>query len=137
MWRRVSGGLYECRVRVRAEISNLKPGKHGMHIHTYGDIRSRDGSSAGDHFTNPAGDDIRHGFPMNVVRHWGDFGNIYVNNKGKGTYNRVDPLITLEGIVGRGIVVHEENDKGPMFQPSGDSGARIATCVIGFANPDL
>lgn len=136
-WTIGSRGWHECHVRIRASISNLTPGKHGMHIHTFGDIRSPDGSSTGGHFTNPAGDDIRHGFSSNLVRHWGDLGNIYVNEKGKGTYNRVDTVIKLKGIVGRGVTVHAGADKGPMFQPSGDSGNRIAICVIGFANPDL
>lgn len=118
-------------------MSNLAPGRHGMHIHTYGDIRLPDGGSTGGHFTNPAGDDTPHGFSANSLRHWGDLDNIYVNGEGKGVYNRVDTLITLEGIIGRGVTVHAEADKGPKFQPSGGSGARIATCVIGFANPDL
>lgn len=70
------------------------------------------------------------------MRHWGDFGNLHADKSGNARYDRVDSVITLRGIVGRGITVHAENDKGASAQPSGGAGARIAFCVIGFANPD-
>src|ERR1700716_1822205 len=39
-------------VQVVADIENLKPGKHGFHIHEKGDCSAPDASSAGAHF-NP------------------------------------------------------------------------------------
>src|SRR5262245_37213611 len=39
-------------VRVHAEIGGLAPGKHGFHIHEFGDCSAADFSSAGAHF-NP------------------------------------------------------------------------------------
>jgi len=39
-------------VHIVAHLTGLTPGKHGFHIHEFGDITSDDGSSAGGHF-NP------------------------------------------------------------------------------------
>src|SRR5260370_32237889 len=39
-------------VQVVADVQNLKPGKHGFHIHEKGDCSSPDALSAGGHF-NP------------------------------------------------------------------------------------
>lgn len=110
--------------------------KHGFHIHQYGDIRGEDGTSTGGHFGNPKGNPVKHGFPTNSHRHWGDLGNLHVR-AGTSTYNRVDRVINVRGIVGRAITIHAEGDKGPMSQPSGGAGARIGYCVIGYANPGL
>lgn len=126
-----------CRVSINADLNDLKPGKHGFHIHTYGDIRSTDGNSLGGHFTNPEGTDIAHGLPNDAIRHWGDFGSIFAAGDGSASYSRKDKVITLAGIVGRGMIVHESPDQGSSQQPTGASGARVASCVIGFANPGL
>lgn len=107
---------------------------HGFHIHVYGDISNSTGASTGGHFTNPEGLPINHGLPDDDVRHWGDFGNLR-NRKGIAKYNRIDRVITLKGIVGRGITVHAAMDQGADAQPTGASGARVAFGVIGFANP--
>src|SRR5437868_11912085 len=47
-------------VRVDGEISGLKPGSHGFHIHDKGDCSSPDANSAGGHY-NPTG--MPHGSP--------------------------------------------------------------------------
>src|SRR5437899_10211846 len=47
-------------VKVVADITGLTPGKHGFHIHEFGDCSSSDGSSAGGHF-NPT--HTQHGAP--------------------------------------------------------------------------
>jgi len=36
--------------KIVADITGLTPGKHGFHIHDFGDCSSSDGSSAGGHF---------------------------------------------------------------------------------------
>ena len=41
-------------VNVNVHIKGLTPGKHGFHIHTYGDLRSTDCSKCGGHW-NPKG----------------------------------------------------------------------------------
>lgn len=131
-------GKYTCYTRIRAVISGLTNPLHGFHVHTYGDLSFTDGTSTGDHFTNPAGDeDILHGFPEDEVRHWGDFGNLQNNGTGMAEYNRIDQVIRLGAVVGRAITIHEGEDQGPSEQPSGDSGSRIGFCVIGYSNPDV
>src|SRR5947207_3940938 len=47
-------------VKVVADVTGLTPGKHGFHIHEFGDCSSGDGSSAGGHF-NPT--HKQHGAP--------------------------------------------------------------------------
>ena len=96
----------------------------------------RDRSTAG-HFPNPEGRPVDHNLPNSNRRHWGDFGNLLANEIGEATYNRVDRLITIPGIVGRGMIVHALEDQGFEEQPSGAAGSRQSHCVIGFANPAL
>lgn len=119
-------------VHVVADISGLTPGKHGIHIHEYGDCSSDDGSSAGGHF-NPNG--MPHGMPTSEQRHVGDLGNIEADKDGKAHLDYVDAMISFSGknsIVGRGVIVHEKEDD-LKTQPTGAAGARIACGVIGVA----
>lgn len=60
-----------------------------------------------------------------------------VGADGNAGYRRVDRVITIKGILGRGMIVHELADKGSAFQPTGDAGSRQAMCVIGVANPGI
>lgn len=124
-----------CQVLIRADVRGLNGSRHGFHIHKYGDISSTTGLSTGPHFTNPENTPIDHGLPTDIIRHWGDFGNLVVR-RDRASYSRVDSVISLAGIVGRGITIHLGLDQGPDFQPTGASGPRIAVCVIGFANPE-
>ena len=117
-------------VRIVAEITGLTPGKHGFHIHQFGDITSADGNTAGSHF-NPQ--NFIHGGPDDKKRHLGDLGNIEADRNGKAKYNRVDSRITLNGvnsILGRSIIIKEGPDDYKT-QPGGGAGRRIAMGVIG------
>ena len=58
-------------VRIQATISGLTPGKHGFHVHQFGDCSAPDGKSAGGHF-NPH--TKNHGAPAADPRHAGDLG---------------------------------------------------------------
>lgn len=125
-----------CFTLVEANITMLIPNSaHGFHIHTYGDLSDPAGSSTGGHFTNPSGDEIPHGYPGDKVRHWGDLGNLTTDADGVALFSEVDKVIRLGGVVGRGITIHAENDKGVDEQPSGASGPRVAYGVIGYAKP--
>jgi Cu-Zn family superoxide dismutase len=119
-------------LRVEGEITGLTPGKHGFHIHEFGDLTSPDGSSAGGHF-NPTGHP--HGAPGAEPHHAGDLGNIEADQSGTAKVNVTAKGLALDGagsILGRGVVVHAKADD-LKTQPSGDAGGRIAVGVIGAA----
>ncbi len=121
-------------VDITAQLTGLKPGPHGFHIHQYGDCSALDGASAGGHY-NPTA--MSHGGPDSPQRHVGDLGNIVADESGKAEYKRTDHVIQLRGdnsIIGRAIIVHAGPDD-PTSQPSGNAGARVACGVIGLANP--
>ena len=121
-------------IRVVADITGLKPGKHGFHIHEYGDCTADDGSSAGGHF-NP--DNVKHGAPTDSVRHAGDLGNIEAGQDGNAHLEITDSLVSFSGprsIIGRGVIVHGGEDD-LTSQPSGNAGPRVACGVIGIAKP--
>ena len=122
------------RVKVVADIEGLAPGKHGFHLHEYGDCSSKDGAAAGGHF-NPA--KMPHGAQSDTQRHAGDLGNIEADQSGKVHIDFADPVMKLDGsssIIGRGVIVHAQPDDFKT-QPTGNAGARLACGVIGVAKP--
>src|SRR5262245_40425145 len=121
-------------VKVVAQIEGLTPGKHGFHIHEFGDCSSKDGSAAGGHF-NPAG--AQHGAPDAAQRHAGDMGNIEANQDGVARLEFNDPVMKMSdhgSIIGRGMIVHANPDD-MKTQPTGNAGGRLACGVIGVAKP--
>ncbi len=115
-------------VQVVADIQNLKPGKHGFHLHEKGDCSAPDAASAGGHF-NPSHQ--HHGGPATAEHHTGDLGNIETDASGK-THLDWKGKMALSGadsIIGKSVVVHEKEDD-LKTDPSGNSGARIACGVI-------
>ena len=118
-------------VRVQGNFEGLSTGKHGFHIHQYGDCTASDGTSAGGHY-NP--NDNQHGSPTQDDRHMGDMGNLVVGEDGNATIDYVDSKIKLNGpnnIIGRGIVIHGGEDDFES-QPSGAAGPRVACGVVGI-----
>jgi Cu-Zn family superoxide dismutase len=137
-------------IEIDIEISGLKPGLHGIHIHRSGDLR-KGCDSVCDHF-NPF--NVNHGNinDNKYNRHVGDLGNIRANNNGIVKIKILDKLITLSGkcnIIGRSIVIHELcddlgigglNEQGQIVNmttynesiKTGNSGKRIACGVIGW-----
>lgn len=118
-------------IMVKAEIDGLTPGKHGFHIHEFGDCSAADGSSAGGHF-NP--ENQEHAGPDAGMRHTGDMGNIEADQNGKAVLEYVDKEMSFTGpssIIGRGIIVHEKEDD-LKTQPTGNAGGRLACGVIGI-----
>ena len=122
-------------VEIEAQLTGLPPNsKHAIHIHQYGDLTSKDGKSAGDHY-NPT--HHPHALPDKENRHAGDFGNLESDQSGNANFKLTVDNISLAGrlnpIIGRGVVVHAKLDDGS--QPSGNAGDRMAVGVIGVRNP--
>ncbi len=119
-------------IKIVADVNGLTPGKHGFHIHEFGDCSRLDGKSAGGHF-NP--DDKNHGAPDGSVRHVGDLGNLMASEDGIAHYEWTDSDISFTGlnsVIGRAIIVHAGEDD-LISQPTGNAGARLACGVIGLA----
>ncbi len=120
----------------KIKISNLKPGKHGIHIHTFGDTR-KGCESMGPHY-NPFNKE--HGGLHDKNRHVGDLGNLTADKNGKVDITIKDKLIKLKGkynVIGRSMVIHADEDdlgKGnfPDSKTTGHSGSRVACGIIGI-----
>ncbi|XP_043283204.1 superoxide dismutase [Cu-Zn] [Venturia canescens] len=127
-------------VKVTGEVTGLKKGLHGFHIHEFGD-NTNGCTSAGPHF-NPLGKE--HGGPEAVVRHVGDLGNVQAGDDGVAKVDISDKQIQLQGahsIIGRTLVVHADPDdlgKGghELSKTTGNAGARLACGVIGITKKD-
>jgi len=124
-------------VKITGVINGLKPGKHGFHIHEFGDLT--DGcNTAGAHY-NPFSK--THGGPGDEVRHVGDLGNVVCSDNGKTLVEIEDKQITLFGdlsVIGRSFVVHTgEDDLGKGnhedSKTTGHAGGRLACGVIALA----
>jgi Cu-Zn family superoxide dismutase len=119
-------------ISITADIEGLTQGKHGFHIHEFGDCSLLNGNSAGGHF-NPDGKN--HGAPDGKERHTGDLGNLTAGEDGKAHYEWTDKYISFSGlnsIIGRAIIVHSGEDD-LTSQPTGNAGSRLACGVIGLA----
>jgi superoxide dismutase, Cu-Zn family len=129
-------------VKVVADVTGLSAGKHGFHIHEWGDVTDVDkGLATGGHY-DPEGThhhelvDADH--PDGMPHHAGDMGNLVADDSGEAHLELVLQGVTLMGpkdpIVGRAVIVHEKPDNGD--QPTGGAGARIGQGVIGIAKPE-
>ena len=126
-------------VKVRGHIEKLKPpGKHGFHIHTFGDLESTDCMKCGGHW-NPENKD--HGGRYDEESHAGDLGNITANKDGISNFRFETDKIQIFGdveksIIGRSIDIHKDMDdcgKGGHADSliTGHAGARLDCAVIG------
>jgi len=124
-------------VQILGELKNLRPGKHGFHIHEFGD-HTAGCTSTGGHF-NP--EKKTHGAPSDANRHHGDLGNIVADSEGVAKFCINDSVVSLVGInsvIGRAFVVHADEDdlgKGGHSDSltTGHAGGRLACGVIGIA----
>jgi len=122
-------------VKVTVHVTGLTPGKHGFHIHEFGDCSAADAASAGSHF-NPASEP--HAGPQDAKRHAGDLGNIEADKDGVAHLDYVDAKASLDGpnsILGRGVIVHAGADD-LKTQPTGNAGGRLACGVVGVAKAE-
>jgi Cu-Zn family superoxide dismutase len=117
---------------IKGTITGLTPGEHGFHIHEFGDM-SKGCESMGGHY-NPDG--VDHGDIQKG--HVGDLGNITADDDGTASFsieaNRVD-LIGERSVVGRGLVVHNDQDdlgqgEDEESLKTGNAGDRLACGVI-------
>lgn len=95
--------------KIWVEMSGLKPGKHGFHIHEFGNLTNAC-HTAGPHY-NPFGKD--HAGPNDEERHVGDLGNVDADESGNVKMEFEDKLIRLTGefsVIGRSFVVHDNED---------------------------
>jgi len=124
---------------IRGTITGLTPGKHGFHIHEFGDMS--DGcKSMGGHY-NP--DDVNHGGLKEG--HVGDLENVVADKDGMAKFSIVAERVDLMGdrsVIGRGIVIHEDEDdlgKGGDAESlkTGNAGERLACGVITLRSEEI
>ena len=125
-------------VKIDVNISGLKKnGVHGFHVHESGDLSQKCESMCA-HF-NPYGKN--HGCPGAKERHVGDLGNIISDKTGRCKMTFTDNVIKLRGtkanIIGRGLIIHEDEDDcglggDKMSLTTGNAGKRMACAVIGI-----
>lgn len=126
-------------VRISGHIRKLPEGRHGIHIHRFGNLLKTDCSKCGGHW-NPT--NATHGSRTSSVSHAGDMGNITADNEETARFYFTTNKITLYGdlsIVGRSVVIHaDEDDLGAGGHEdsltTGHAGSRLDCAVIGIAD---
>ena len=116
---------------LQTDVHDLPPGKHGFHIHEFGNIEPKDGKAAG-----MAG---QHYDPEKTKKHLGPYRNghkgdlpfITVNKRGVSREKLVAPRLTLEEVKGLALIIHSGGDNysdKPVVNGGGKS--RIAGGII-------
>jgi len=118
-------------LQLNIELSNIKEGYHGFHIHNYGDL-TEGCKSLGGHY-NP--EHKTHGGLHSKIRHKGDLGNIIANNQNKVKKLMYVKDLTLTELLGRSIVIHEDKDdlgcgQNEESKKTGNAGKRIGCGII-------
>jgi Cu-Zn family superoxide dismutase len=120
-------------VKVVADVTGLTPGKHGFHIHEWGDLSdTAKGLATGGHYGpmvpwQELPGEAAH--PAGTTHHAGEMGNLEADASGHAhmeiTLKGLTVMGPADAIIGRSIIVHAMPDVGD----------RIGQAVIGVANP--
>jgi Cu-Zn family superoxide dismutase len=119
------------------EVSGLKPGQHGLHLHAVGKCDGPDFMSAAGHF-NPLG--RQHGVRNPRGSHLGDLPNLPVAADGSArlTTRSMATLTAGPGSIfdpdGTALVIHADPDD-ETTDPTGNSGGRVACAVLAGGGP--
>jgi Cu-Zn family superoxide dismutase len=125
---------YRDGVKLKANFTELPPGKHGFHIHKAGDLRGEGCHGLCEHYD--IGKNTHGGAPDHGgQRHTGDLGNIELKD-GKFQKEYYIKGTKVKDLWGRSIIVHEDEDdlgKGTYedSKVTGHSGARIGCAIFG------
>ena len=117
-------------IHIHTCLLNLNDGPHGFHIHESSDT-THGCASMGGHW-NPHGH--VHGDLTDPIRHQGDLGNV-MSHRGCIDQSISLPGVRVEDVIGRGIVLHQDEDdlgRGSTkdSQQTGSAGARFACAPI-------
>jgi len=123
-------------VEITVDVTGLKPGPHGFHIHAVGKCEAPGFTTAGGHFDpGPNGimdPDTNHPF------HMGDLPNLVADANGRATLKTITTRVTLsEGplsvfdVDGTAVIIHANPDQGVTGEArSGLSGGPRAACGV-------
>jgi Cu-Zn family superoxide dismutase len=112
---------------VTLEYGNLK----GLHIHECGDVT--DGCQSACAHYNP--NNNNHGGLNSKVRHYGDLGNVKIDNTGFAIIHLENIPIDITHIVGRSLVIHEaEDDLGLGKQRYNIDREEISRTILKYLN---
>jgi Cu/Zn superoxide dismutase len=123
-------------VEITVNVTGLKPGTHGMHLHAVGKCEAPGFTTAGGHFDpGPASNmdpDMNHPF------HMGDLPNLVADATGKATLKTMTTRVTLSAgplsvfdADGTAIIIHGNPDQGTTGEAkSGLSGGPRVACGV-------
>lgn len=121
-------------VLIHVKVSGLKPGAHGLHLHTLGVCETGEGfKTAKGHVGTVEGG---HGLLNPKGPEPGDLPNIFVGADGKGEMEAFTSLVSLSDGAhplldqdGSSFIIHENADDH-LTQPIGGAGGRVACGII-------
>lgn len=120
-------------VTFQVEVTGMKPGLHGIHVHSVGKCEGPDFKSSGSHFAFTG---QMHGMDNPKGPHLGDMPNLNVKANGKGKMKFRTDLVTLQDAEnslrkpgGTSLIIHDKQDD-QKTDPSGGSGDRVACAVL-------
>jgi Cu-Zn family superoxide dismutase len=123
-------------VLIEVMVSNLPPGKHGMHFHEVGTCADHD------HFKSAKGhiapDGKPHGYTNPDGPHAGNLPNLIIHDDGTAHVELYSGLVSLHGNKNQPALLDDDgstlmihiNEDDHLTQPIGGAGARIACGVI-------